>query len=157
MSRFSGCAVGFKAVGETVESSASVSIDPNSLEIAKSIDFDMPDGGLNLRYPDVVMEKESRLLDYKLPAAQAYVRDNGLDKLVFDSPKPRIGIVTTGKAYLDVRQAFDELGLTAQMAADLGIRVYKVAMTWPLEPTGALNFAKDLEEILVVEEKRLMF
>ena len=78
MSRFSGCAVGFKAVGETVESSASVSIDPNSVKIAKNIDFDMPDGGLNLRYPDLVMEKESRLLDYKLPAAQAYVRDLSL-------------------------------------------------------------------------------
>ena len=154
MSRFSGCAVGFKAVGETVESSASVSIDPNGIEIVQSIDFDMPDGGRNLRYPDVVMEKESRLLDYKLPAVQAYVRENRLDKLIFDSPKPRIGIVTTGKAYLDVRQAFDELGLTAQMAADLGIRLYKVALTWPLEPEGALAFAKDLEEILVVEEKR---
>ena len=154
MSRYSGCAVGFKAVGETVESSASVTIDPNAVQIAKTIDFDMPGDGLNLRYPDDIMEKESRLLNYKLPAAQAYVRANGLDKVIFDSPRPRIGIVTTGKSYLDVRQAFDELGLTAEMIADMGIRLYKVAMTWPLEPQGALEFAKDLEEILVIEEKR---
>ena len=154
MSRFSGCAVGFKAVGETVESSASVSIDPNAVQIAKQIDFDMPGDGLNLRYPDDIMVKESRLLNFKLPAAQAYVRANGLDKLIFDTPRPRLGIVTTGKSCLDVRQAFDELGLTAEMAADMGIRVYKVAMTWPLEPQGALEFAKGLEEIVVIEEKR---
>ena len=154
MSRFSGCAVGFKAVGETVESTASVTIDPNAVQIAKTVDFDMPGGGLNLRYPDVFMEKESRLLEHKLPAAQAYVRANGLDKVIFDSAKPRLGIVTTGKAYLDVRQAFDELGLTMEMAADMGIRLYKVAMTWPLEPQGALEFAEGLEEILVIEEKR---
>ena len=154
MSRYSGCAVGFKAVGETVESSASVSIDPDAVQIAKTIDFDMPGDGLNLRYPDDIMIKESRLLNYKLPAAQAYVRANGLDKMIFDTPKPRLGIVTTGKAYLDVRQAFDELGLTAEMAADMGIRLYKVAMTWPMEPQGALEFAKGLEEIVVIEEKR---
>jgi len=154
MSRYSGCAVGFKAVGETVESSASVSIDPNAVQIATQIDFDMPGDGLNLRYPDDIMVKESRLLDYKLPAAQAYVRANGLDKIIFDTPRPRLGIVTTGKAYLDVRQAFDELGLTAEMMADMGIRLYKVAMTWPLEPQGAMEFAKGLEEIVVIEEKR---
>ncbi|MFP6746042.1 MAG: indolepyruvate ferredoxin oxidoreductase family protein [Alphaproteobacteria bacterium] len=154
MSRFSGCAVGVKAIGETVESSAAVTIDPEAVQIAKTIDFDMPDGGLNLRYPDTPQEKEDRLLQYKLPAAQAYVRANGLDKVIFDTPRPRLGIVTTGKAYLDVRQAFDELGLTAAMLADMGIRLYKVAMTWPLEPQGALAFAKGLEEILVVEEKR---
>ncbi len=154
MSRFSGCAIGFKAIGETVESSASVSIDPEAVQIAKQIDFDMPDGGLNLRYPDTPQEKEDRLLEYKLPAAQAYARANGLDRVIFDTPRPRLGIVTTGKAYLDVRQAFDELGLTAEMLADMGIRLYKVAMTWPLEPHGALEFAKGLEEILVVEEKR---
>ena len=154
MSRFSGCAVGFKAIGETIESSTSVSIDPNAVQFAKTMNFDMPGGGLNLRYPDTPQEKEDRLLDYKLPAALAYARANRLDKLIFDTPKPRLGIVTTGKAYLDVRQAFDELGLTAEMAADMGIRLYKVAMTWPLEPVGALEFAKGLEEILVVEEKR---
>ena len=154
MSRYSGCAVGFKAVGETVESSASVSVDPNAVQIAKQIDFEMPGDGLNLRYPDDIMVKESRLLHYKLPAAQAYVRSNGLDRMIFDTARPRLGIVTTGKAYLDVRQAFDELGLTAEMAADMGIRLYKVAMTWPLEPQGAMAFAKGLEEIVVIEEKR---
>ncbi len=154
LSRFSGCAVGFKAVGETVESSASVSIDPQAVSINMDIDFDMPDGGLNLRYPDPPPDKEIRLQEYKLPAALAYARANRLDQVIFDTPRPRLGIVTTGKAYLDVRQAFDELGLTEEMAADMGIRLYKVAMTWPLEPEGALEFAQGLEEILVVEEKR---
>ncbi|MDP6346092.1 MAG: indolepyruvate ferredoxin oxidoreductase family protein [Alphaproteobacteria bacterium] len=154
LSRYSGCAVGFKAVGDTVESTASVSIDPLRLSISDEIDFEMPPGGLNVRYPDLPTDRESRLLLHKLPAAQAFVRANGLDRLVFGGPKARLGIVTTGKAYLDVRQAFDELGLSEQAAADLGIRLYKVAMTWPLEPHGALAFAKGLEEILVIEEKR---
>jgi len=154
LSRYSGCLIGFKAVGDTVESSASVSIDPHRVKITDMIDFDMPDGGLNIRYPDPPMDKENRLVLHKLPAAQAFVRANGLDKIVIEPSRPRFGIVTSGKSYLDVRQAFDELGLTDEMAADLGIRLYKVAMTWPLEPQGAIEFAKGLESVLVVEEKR---
>ena len=154
MSRFSGCAVGFKAVGDTVESTASVSIDPDRVRLATEIDFDMPDGGLNIRYPDPPQMKEDRIVLYKLPAVQAFARANKLDKVIFDAPKARLGIVSTGKAYLDVRQAFDELGIDDAKAKELGIRLYKVAMTWPLEPQGALEFAKGLETILVVEEKR---
>ena len=154
LSRYSGCWIGFKAVGDTVESSASVSIDPQRVEIRLPDDFDMPDGGLNIRYPDPPHDLEHRLVNFKLPAAQAFVRANGLDRIVMDSPNARLGIVTSGKSYLDVRQALDELGVTEAAAAELGLRVYKVAMTWPLEPEGARRFAEGLEEILVVEEKR---
>jgi indolepyruvate ferredoxin oxidoreductase len=135
LSRFSGCAVGFKAVGDTVESTGSVAIDPDRVKLAPEIDFDMPDGGLNIRYPDTPHLKEDRMVLYKLPAAQAFARANRLDKVIFDTPNPRLGIVSTGKAYLDVRQAFDELGIDEAKAAELGIRLYKVAMTWPLEST----------------------
>jgi indolepyruvate ferredoxin oxidoreductase len=154
LSRYSGCWIGFKAVGETVESSASVSIDPTRIQVRLPEDFEPPADGLNIRYPDVPMAQEERLLRFKLPAAQAFVRANGLDRIVFGAPQARLGIVSTGKAYLDVRQALDELGLDEQAAAALGIRLYKVALTWPLEPQGALAFARGLEEILVVEEKR---
>jgi indolepyruvate ferredoxin oxidoreductase len=154
LSRYSGCWIGFKAVGDTVESTASVSIDPHRVKIIKPDDFNMPDEGLNIRNPDFHMDQEQRLLYQKLPAAQAFVRANGLDKMIFNSSKPRLGIITTGKAYLDVRHALDELGVTSEIADELGIRLYKVAMTWPLEPKGAVEFAKGLEEILVVEEKR---
>ena len=154
MSRFAGCWVGFKAVGDTVESTASVSIDPERIKIVLPEDFEMPPGGLNIRYPDMFMELETRMVTGKMPAVQAFARANGLDRIVMDAPKARFGIATTGKSYLDVRQALDELGIDEAMAAELGIRLYKVALTWPLEPEGARDFARGLEEILVVEEKR---
>ena len=92
--------------------------------------------------------------NYKVYAALHYCRVNQLNKIVIDSPKPRLGIITSGKSYLDVRQALDDLGISDEDAAEIGIRVYKIAMTWPLEPEGVRQFAEGLEEILVVEEKR---
>ena len=154
LSRYSGCAVGFKAVGDTIESTASISVDPLRTQITDDIDFEMPEGGLNIRYPATPLEKEDLMVNYKLPAVLAFARANRLDRITIDSPKPRLGIAAAGKSYLDVRQAMEELGLTPEKAADLGIRLYKVAMTWPLEPQGALEFADGLEEIIVVEEKR---
>ena len=154
MSRYSGCWVAFKTVAETMDSSASVNLDPGRNEIVVPTDFAMPEGGLNIRWPDTPLDQEYRLHRYKLAAAQAFARANRLDRIVLDSPRPRFGIVTTGKSYLDVRQALDELGLGEREAAAIGLRLYKVAMPWPLEPEGARNFAEGLEEILVVEEKR---
>ncbi|MCK4867146.1 MAG: indolepyruvate ferredoxin oxidoreductase family protein, partial [Alphaproteobacteria bacterium] len=154
MSRYSGCWVGFKTVAETVETSASVEIDPLRLEIALPTDFEMPEGGLNIRWPDPPNAQEYRLHRYKLYAAIAFARANKLDRVAIASPKPRFGIVTTGKSYLDVRQALDDLGIDEAYAAEIGLTVYKVAMAWPLEPEGARAFAEGLEEILLVEEKR---
>src|SRR4029078_1942564 len=76
------------------------------------------------------------------------------NKIVIDAPKPRLGIATSGKSYLDVRQALDDLGLDARECAQRGVRLYKIAIRWPLEPEGVRQFAEGLEEILVVEEKR---
>ncbi|MCX7897260.1 MAG: indolepyruvate ferredoxin oxidoreductase family protein [Rhodocyclaceae bacterium] len=154
MSRYSGCWVGFKAVADTVESSGTVEIDPDRVEIVLPQDFELPAEGLNIRWPDERLAQEARLLDYKLYAALAYCRANKLDRLVLDSPNPRLGIITAGKSYLDVRQALDDLGIDDRLAAEIGIRLYKVAMTWPLEAEGVRHFAEGLEEILVVEEKR---
>ena len=154
MSRYSGCWTGMKCVGDTVESSATIGVDPGRIAIVTPEDFEMPPGGLSLRYPDMFLEQESRLLNFKVPAAQAYVRANGLDRVVIDTPGAKFGIATTGKAYLDLRQAFEELGFGERELAALSIRVYKVALTWPLEPVAARAFADGLEEILVIEEKR---
>lgn len=154
MSRYAGVWVGFKCQTETVESAASVSIDPERLQIVYPEDFQMPPGGLNIRWPDAILDQELRLQRDKGYAALAFARANRIDRIVIDSPKPRLGIITTGKSYLDVRQAFDDLGIDEKMAADLGIRLYKVGMVWPLEREGARHFAEGLEEVLVVEEKR---
>jgi indolepyruvate ferredoxin oxidoreductase len=154
MSRYSGCWVAFKCVTDIVESGASVVVDPERIITKIPTDFTLPPDGLNIRWPDGILEQEARILDYKVYAAIAYARANGLDKIVFDSPKARLGIVTTGKSYGDVMQALADLGIDRQTAKDIGLRVYKVAMSWPLEPQGARRFAEGLEEILVVEEKR---
>jgi indolepyruvate ferredoxin oxidoreductase len=154
MSRFSGRWVGFKTIAETVESSASVNVNPHQLDIVLPEDFELPPGGLNIRWPDPPLDQEMRLHQYAVKAAVAFARANRIDRIVIDSPKARLGIITTGKSYLDVLQALEYLGIDAKDAADIGIRVYKVGMTWPLEPIGMRDFASGLEDIIVVEEKR---
>ncbi|MEB1798071.1 indolepyruvate ferredoxin oxidoreductase family protein [Xanthomonas campestris pv. campestris] len=154
MSRYTGRWVGFKTIAETVESSASVDVDPFARQIVLPDDFALPPGGLSIRWPDPPVDQEMRLHRYAVAAAQAFARANGIDKLVLDSPQARLGIVTTGKSYLDVLQALEYLGLDAQACAQIGIRVYKVGMTWPLEPVGITAFARGLDDIVVVEEKK---
>ncbi|HDS0923695.1 TPA: indolepyruvate ferredoxin oxidoreductase family protein [Stenotrophomonas maltophilia] len=154
MSRYTGRWIGFKTIAETVESSASVQVDPFARRIVLPEDFEMPTGGLNIRWPDPPLDQEMRLHRYAVKAAQAFARANGIDRVVMDSPRARLGIVTTGKSYLDVLQALEYLGLDERACADIGIRVYKVGMTWPLEPEGIARFAQGLEDIVVVEEKR---
>ena len=154
LSRYSGRWVGFKTIAETVESSASVIVHPDQLQIVIPTDFELPPGGLNIRWPDPPLDQEMRLHQYAMQAAIAFARANKLDKVVIDSPRARLGIVTTGKSYLDVLEALENLGLDEQACRDIGIRIYKVAMTWPLEPEGIRKFAEGLEDIIVVEEKR---
>ncbi len=154
LSRYSGCWVAFKALADTVETSASVDVDPLRVQVHLPTDFALPVDGLNIRWPDPPLVQEKRLLHYKLYAALAYCRSNGLNRTVIDSPAPRLGIITSGKSYLDVRQAFDDLGIDEALAAEIGIRLYKVGMVWPLEADGVRAFAEGLDEILVVEEKR---
>ena len=154
MSRYSGCWIAFKCVTDVVESGASVIVDPDRVQVQLPTDFAMPPGGLNIRWPDGILEQEARILDYKVYAAIAYARANRLDRLIWDSPRARLGIITTGKSYGDVMRALADLGIDERVARDIGLRVYKVALSWPLEPQGARRFAEGLEEILVVEEKR---
>ena len=154
MSRYSGCWVAMKVTSDTVESSASVEVDPARVEIVLPTDFTLPQDGLNIRWPDPQLVQERRMHEFKVYAAIAYARANGLNRLVFDSPRPRLGIIACGKAYLDVRQALDDLGIDEQHAAEMGLRLFKVGMPWPLEADSVRHFAEGLEEILVVEEKR---
>ncbi|HJU70484.1 MAG TPA: indolepyruvate ferredoxin oxidoreductase family protein [Paucimonas sp.] len=159
MSRYSGCAVGFKALADTVESSASVDADPFRLQIRYPADFVMPEGGLNARLSNDTLgiqarKQEALMQDYKIYAALAYARANQLNHTTIDSPQARLGIIASGKSYLDVLDAMEELGIDEKMAAEIGIRLFKVSMPWPLEPDSVRHFAEGLDEILVVEEKR---
>jgi indolepyruvate ferredoxin oxidoreductase len=154
LSRYAGCWVGFKAITENMDSAISAVIDAHRVNIVLPDDFVMPEDGVHARWPDSPLAQERRLNKYKIYAARAFARANNLNRIVIDSPKARLGIVTSGKAYLDVLQALEDLGIDQQQAAAIGLRVYKVAMPWPLEPETTHEFARGLEEILVVEEKR---
>ncbi|MSQ19967.1 MAG: indolepyruvate ferredoxin oxidoreductase family protein [Betaproteobacteria bacterium] len=156
MSRYSGCWVGFKCVTDVVEGSAVVEIDPDRVKIVIPTDFSIPPAGLSIRWPEFLgfVEQEQRLYHQKLFAVMAYARANGLDQAVWPTPNARLGIVTTGKAYNDVRQALDDLGIDEAEASKIGIRLFKVGMPWPLEPARIAEFCKGLEEVVVIEEKR---
>ena len=154
LSRYSGCWVAMKTIAENVDSSAVVEVDPLRVTTQTPDDFQIPEGGLHIRWPDPPLAQEARLNTYKIYAARAFARANKLNQVVIDSPQPRLGIVTTGKSYLDVRQALEELGIDLELCAQVGIRVLKVGMSWPLEPVSVHDFAQGLDEILVVEEKR---
>ncbi|RAU20595.1 indolepyruvate ferredoxin oxidoreductase [Paramagnetospirillum kuznetsovii] len=154
LSRYCGLWVGMKAISETVESSASVIIDPWRQSFVIPEDFPMPEGGLSIRWPHKFLEQEMLLMRHRIPAALAFAKANRIDRVVVDSPNARFGIATTGKSYLDVLQALADLGIDEGHAAEIGIRLYKVGMSWPLEQDGIHAFAEGLDEILVVEEKR---
>src|SRR6516165_10080151 len=154
LSRYSGCWIGFKAISETVESSASIYGDASRVQVRLPTDFEMPPGGLNIRWPDPPLDQEKRLFGPKMAAVAAFARANQFDRIVLDSRPARLGIITTGKAYLDLRQALADLGISERDAEALGLRIYKVALTWPLEESGAKRFAEGLQDVLVVEEKR---
>ena len=154
LSRYSGCWVGLKSMKDTIDASATVDVSPERVQIVTPTEFSMPEGGVHIRYPDKPLEQEERLHKVKIEAVLAFARANKLDKVVVDSPDAKIGIVTCGKSYMDVRQALQYLGVDDAEASRLGLSVYKVAMTWPLEPTGLREFAEGLDKIIVVEEKR---
>ncbi len=154
MSRFSGVWSGMKTIQEVVESSSSVIVDPERVQIVLPEDFAMPPGGLHIRWPDQPLEQEARLMDYKWYAALAYVRANKLNHDVIRGPHDRYGIIASGKAYNDTRQALADLGLDDETCRSIGVRLHKVNVVWPLEATITREFAQGLQEILVVEEKR---
>jgi indolepyruvate ferredoxin oxidoreductase len=155
MSRYAGVWVGLKCVKDTVESTASIDGSLDRVDIAVPSDFTLPPGGLNIRPRDPILEQEARLQDFKRDAMLAYLRANALNRIITHGGKtPRIGVITVGKSYLDVRQAMDDLGIDEVRANDLGLRLYKIGCPWPLEPRGLLDFVKGLDLVVVVEEKR---
>jgi indolepyruvate ferredoxin oxidoreductase len=156
MSRFSGVWTSMKTIQEVVESSATVDVDPHRVDIVLPEDFVMPPGGLHIRWPDPPLEQEARLMDFKWYAALAYVRANKLNHNVVSTPDDRFGLIASGKAFNDLRQALADLGLDDDTCRSLGIRIHKVNVVWPLEATITRDFAQGLKEILVVEEKRQM-
>jgi indolepyruvate ferredoxin oxidoreductase len=155
MSRFTGAWVALKCMHETVESTAVIDGALDRVKIITPTDFVMPSGGLNIRLNDPILAQEARLNDYKRDAMIAFARANKLNRMIISGGrKPRIGVITVGKSYLDVRQALDELGLDEVKCNDLGLRLYKVGCPYPIGRADMLEFGEGLDLIIVVEEKR---
>ncbi|MEY2809364.1 MAG: hypothetical protein RLZ66_875 [Pseudomonadota bacterium] len=153
LSRFAGIWSGMKTIQEVVESSATAMIDPERVQVVIP-DFALPPGGIHIRWPDDALTQEARLFEYKSYAALAYIRANKLNHNVISGPHDRFGLMASGKAYNDTRQALIDLGLDDATCQRLGIRLHKVGVVWPLEAQTTREFATGLQEILVVEEKR---
>ncbi|MCW5620757.1 MAG: indolepyruvate ferredoxin oxidoreductase family protein [Burkholderiales bacterium] len=154
LSRYAGVWVGLKCMKDVIDASGSIDVSPERVQIVTPGDHVLPEGGLGIRWPDQPLDQEARLHRYKLDAVRAFARANKLDRVVMDAPGAKLGIVTCGKSYMDVRQALQYLGIDEVEAARLGLRLYKVGMTFPLEPQGLHAFAQGLDRIVVVEEKR---
>ncbi|MGB8565977.1 MAG: indolepyruvate ferredoxin oxidoreductase family protein, partial [Pseudolabrys sp.] len=155
MSRFTGAWAALKCMHETVESTGIVDGSLERVQIVTPTDFTMPPGGLNIRLTDTFLGQEARLHDFKRDAMLAFVSANKLNQIITSGGRtPKIGIITTGKAYLDVRQAFDELGIDEIKCNNLGLRLFKIACVWPIGRQELADFAQGLDLIIVVEEKR---
>jgi indolepyruvate ferredoxin oxidoreductase len=153
MSRFSGAYIALKCVTDTLDFSASVALPDPAMRFVHPALAPLP-GGLHLAQLRSPLAQEALAVMHRPLAVQAFVRANGLDRTVLDSTQRALSIVAAGKVYLDVRQALDDLGLDTNACSALGIRLYKPALVWPIEPVGITEFIRDSREILVVEEKR---
>jgi indolepyruvate ferredoxin oxidoreductase len=156
MSRYSGCWVAMKVIADTVESSATVDLAEEQIEFVTPTDFPLPPDGLNLRWPDDRWTQDYRLQNFKGYAAVAFGRANGVDRVIFDPPRAQFGLAASGKAYVDLREALALLGIDDAAAAQIGLRLLKIGMPWPLDPIRIREFSQGLQEILVVEERREM-
>ncbi|HEY8063415.1 MAG TPA: indolepyruvate ferredoxin oxidoreductase family protein [Methylosinus sp.] len=155
LSRYAGVWVGLKLIKDTVESTASIDGSLDRVRPVAPLDFPMPPGGLNIRPRDPVLAQEERMQESKRDAMLAFIRANRLNRIITSGgPNAKIGVITLGKSYLDVRQAMDDLGIDEVKANDYGLRLYKIACPWPLEPQGLREFVRGLDLVIVVEEKR---
>jgi len=154
LSRYSGCWVALITLTENMDSVSSIELKPARTALKRPSNIECPPGGLNIRLDDSPLEQEERLWRYKRPAAIAFARENNINRVAIACEEAKLGIVAAGKAYLDVMRAFELMGIDEARAQQLGVRVLKVGMTYPLDVEGVVGFARDLEYLFVVEEKR---
>jgi indolepyruvate ferredoxin oxidoreductase len=156
LSRFSGLWSGLKTIQEVVESTTVVDVGLDRVKILLP-ELGLPEGrrDVHLRWPDDWIEQEARLMNVKWPLARAYIAANGLNRTVLDSGQSaRLGIAASGKAWNDLQQALQDLGLDEAECRRLGLRLHKVGVVWPLDPATTQSFGDGLQDLLVVEEKR---
>ncbi|MDA8869958.1 indolepyruvate ferredoxin oxidoreductase family protein [Rhizobiaceae bacterium] len=157
LSRYAGVWVGIKCVKDTIESTAVIDGRPDRLTLRDPEIDNRPEDGLSIRTNDAILAQEKRLHVHKRYAIQDYVEANGINhQVISGGPNAKIGVITAGKSYLDVRQAMDDLGVDEVRANDLGLRLHKLGCVWPLSRRELRSFAEGLDLIIVVEEKRAL-
>ncbi|MEO0997026.1 MAG: indolepyruvate ferredoxin oxidoreductase family protein [Pseudomonadota bacterium] len=154
LSRFAGVWVAVKMVSDIAEAWMPVDTEPGRTEIQLPEDFAFPPDGPGIRWPDNSVAQDERMLTLRLPAVRAFTYRNRLNRAAMTSAKRRFGIVTAGKSYLDTREALKQLGIDGRQRDELGLSVFKAGLIWPLEEESLLEYARGLDELLVVEESR---
>ncbi|MDC0167932.1 indolepyruvate ferredoxin oxidoreductase family protein [bacterium] len=154
LSRQSGCWIGIKCVHDNVSSGATVDLDENRFLIKNVSKEFYPEDGLNIRLNDTAQAKEHRLHYNKIKFVKEFCKVNELNQIIYDSSNSKVGIVSTGKSYLDTKLALEKIGIDKISAEEIGVRLLKIAMPWPLEESIVHKFSEGLEKIIVVEEKR---
>lgn len=159
MSRLSGLWVGMKIVTNVADGTGTACVSPERLNFVEpDLMFDgqrfTPNMNLGMNVRVEALEMEQSLYTRRLEVARRYARANNLNNVVFPNPDAWLGIITAGKTYNDLNQAFLEMGLGEAELRRYGIRILKMGMLWPMEPTVVREFAQGLEEIFVIEEKR---
>ena len=150
LSRQSGCWIGIKCVHDNVSSGATVDLNENRFSIKDVADEILPEDGLNIRLNDTPQAKEHRLHYYKIKVVKEFCKINKLNKFIYNFPNSKIGIISTGKSYLDTKEALEKIGIDENLAKQIGIKFLKIAMPWPLENSIIEEFSKGLEKIIVV-------
>ena len=153
LSRFSGLWVSLKCITSTIDSSSSIDIDISKLNFKKP-EISEHLGNVNIRLADVILEQETRISDLKIPAAIKFATLNNINKVIFNKGKKNLGIIATGKAYSDTLECLKTLNIDQKKAEKLGIHLLKIGMTWPLESEKIESFSRNMEEVIVIEEKR---
>lgn len=154
LSRYAGVWVAVKSVSDIAESWYMVDVDPARTHTVMPTDFEIPECGVHIRWPDKSVDQDYRMANARIPAVKAFVRANKLNKVTHDASKRRLGIVSAGKSYLDTLEALEDLGIDEQQRNELGLAVFKVACTWPLEESLVREFASSVDELIVLEESR---
>lgn len=154
LSRFAGVWVAVKSVSDIAESWYMVDVDPARTQTVLPTDFEMPECGVHIRWPDQSVDQDHRMAVARIPAVKAFVKANNLNRVTKDSAKRRFGIVTAGKSYADTLEALNDLGISQQQRDELGLSLFKVVVTWPLEESSLREFAQTVDELIVIEESR---
>jgi indolepyruvate ferredoxin oxidoreductase len=150
-SRASGLWSGFKIITSVADAVGTAEVEPGRVApVLPDLGYEHEPTG-HLLAPQS-LEMERTLVGIRSELALAYARENGVNRIEGASDA-WLGIATAGKSYYDLLHALRNLGLDERALGRAGIRILKLGMVWPLETQIVREFARGLDELIVVEEK----